>query len=156
MESKRRELFNNLRHNNDVVFLTETKFRQEKVNIYRQEWSSGMYNSCTPEDRAQAGVSILFGKGLDITIGDKDHRSDSEGRLVWVLGELKARKILFVGIYAPSDGDNDQFFEDTVFPTLINKNYDHIVIGGDWKLGLDGDLDYKGYSANSPKRPKCR
>ena len=156
MESKRRELFNNLRHNNDVVFLTETKFKQQNVNIYRQEWSSGMYNSCTPEDRAQAGVSILFGKGLDITIGDQDHGSDSEGRLVWVLGELKARKILFVGIYAPSDGDNDQFFEDTVFPVLVNKNYDHVVICGDWNLGLDTSLDYNNYASNSPKRPKCR
>ena len=36
------------------------------------------------------------------------------------------------------------------------KNYDHVVIGGDWNLGIDTLLDYKGYSPNSPKRPKCR
>ena len=59
-----------------MIFLTETKFKKEKVDTYRQEWSSGMYNSCTPEDRAQAGVSILFGKGLDIIINEKDHGSD--------------------------------------------------------------------------------
>ena len=156
LESKRRQLFNNLRHNNDVIFLTETKFKKEKVDTYRQEWSSGMYNSCTPEDRAQAGVSILFGKGLDITINEKDHGSDSNGRLVWVLGELRSRKVLFVGIYAPSEGDNHQFFEDTVFPVLVNKNYDHVVICGDWNLGLDTSLDYNNYASNSPKRPKCR
>ena len=139
-----------------MVFLTETKFKKQHVDTYRQEWSSGMYNSCTPEDRAQAGVTILFGKGLDITIKETDHGSDSNGRLVWVLGELRSRKILFVGIYAPSEGDNNLFFEESVFPVLVNKNYDHVVIGGDWNLGIDTLLDYKGYSPNSPKRPKCR
>ena len=73
LEKKRRELFDNLRHNNDVIVLTETKFKQSKEDTYRQEWNSGMYNSCTTEDRAQAGVSILFGRDLDITILEKDH-----------------------------------------------------------------------------------
>ena len=156
LENKRRELFDNLRHNNDVIVLTETKFKHSKEATYRQEWNSGMYNSCTTEDRAQAGVSILFGRGLDITILEKDHGSDSEGRMVWVKGELRSKIILFVGIYAPSDGDNHLFFEETVFPVLVNKNYDHVVICGDWNLGMDVDLDYKGYAPNSPKRPKCR
>ena len=156
LEKKRRELFDNLRHNNDVIVLTETKFKKSKEDTYRQEWNSGMYNSCTTEDRAQAGVSILFGRGLDITILEKDHGSDSEGRMVWVKGELRSKVILFVGIYAPSDGDNPQFFEETVFPVLVNKNYDHVVICGDWNLGMDVDLDYTGYAPNSPKRPKCR
>ena len=106
LENKRRELFDNLRHNNDVIVLTETKFKHSKEATYRQEWNSGMYNSCTTEDRAQAGVSILFGRNLDITILEKDHGSDSEGRMVWVKGELRSKVILFVGIYAPSDGDN--------------------------------------------------
>ena len=156
LEKKRRELFDNLRHNNDVIVLTETKFKKSKEDTYRQEWNSGMYNSCTTEDRAQAGVSILFGRNLDITILEKDHGSDSEGRMVWVKGELRSKVILFVGIYAPSDGDNPQFFEETVFPILVNKNYDHVVICGDWNLGMDVDLDYKGYAPNSSKRPKCR
>ena len=75
---------------------------------------------------------------------------------IFLLGELRSRKILFVGIYAPSEGDNNLFFEESVFPVLVNKNYDHVVIGGDWNLGIDTLLDYKGYSPNSPKRPKCR
>ena len=96
LEKKRRQLFDNLRHNNDVIVLTETKFKQSKEDTYRQEWNSGMYNSCTTEDRAQAGVSILFGRDLDITIHEKDHGSDSEGRMVWVKGELRSKIILFV------------------------------------------------------------
>ena len=156
LERKRRDLFDNLRHNNDVIVLTETKFKRSKENTYRQEWNSGMYNSCTSEDRAQAGVSILFGRNLDITISEKDFGSDTEGRMVWVKGELRSKIILFVGIYAPSEGDNSLFFEETVFPVLVNKNYDHVVICGDWNLGLDVDLDYEGYAPNSPKRPKCR
>ena len=38
LEKKRRELFDNLRHNNDVIVLTETKFKKSKEDTYRQEW----------------------------------------------------------------------------------------------------------------------
>ena len=59
-----------------IIILTETKFKSSDMDIYKQEWNSGMLMSCTPEPRAQAGVAILFRKGLaiDIIVEGKDKK----------------------------------------------------------------------------------
>ena len=69
--SKRQVLFNSIRDNVDITILSETKFKESDCDTYRQEWNSQMYNSCTREDHAQAGVSILIRRGLDIKIDEK-------------------------------------------------------------------------------------
>ena len=85
-------------------------------DIYKQEWNSGMLMSCTSEPRAQAGVAILFRKGLaiDILVEGKDKK----GGEVWALVEINAKKILIIGVYAPSQGDDHTIFKDSVFPVL--------------------------------------
>ena len=35
-----------------------------------------------------------------------------------------------------------QFFSEDVFPILNTIEYDHVVLGGDWNLGRDTDIDY--------------
>lgn len=123
-------------------------------DIYKQEWNSGMLMSCTSEPRAQAGVAILFRKGLaiDILVEGKDKK----GRVVWALVEINAKKILIIGVYAPSQGDDHTFFKDSVFPVLDQTDYDHVVLGGDWNLGMDADLDYYGYTSADPIMPQSR
>ena len=104
--------------------------------------------------RAQAGVAILFRKGLAITFhGDG---KDKNGRVVWALVEINTKMLLIIGVYAPSQGDNPNFFKDDVFPILDKVDYDHVVIGGDWNLGMDECLDYYGYANTDPVRPKSR
>jgi hypothetical protein len=48
------------------------------------------------------------------------------------------------------------FFKDDVFPILDSVDYDHVIIGGDWNLGMDESLDYYGYANTDPVRPKSR
>ena len=52
----------------DLTILTETTYKDEDLDEYRREWNSAMYSSCTAEDRAQSGVSILLRRGRDIDI----------------------------------------------------------------------------------------
>ena len=66
------------------------------------------------------------------------------------------KKILIIGVYAPPAGDNPDFFTDEVFPILDNVEHDHVVLGGDWNLGMDSDLDYEGYTRADQVRPKSR
>ena len=61
-----------------------------------------------------------------------------------------------MGIYAPSKGDRPEFFSEDVFPVLNKVEYDHVILGGDWNLGMDTDLDYLGYSNADKKRPQSR
>ena len=99
-----------------ISILTETKFKNSDLDIYKREWGPGFLASCTPEIRAQAGVALLFRKGLAITI--KANGCDRNGRVVWALVELNSKVILIVGIYAPAQGDDPQFFRDEVFPNI--------------------------------------
>ena len=110
--------------------------------------------SCTNELHAQAGVAILFRSGLAVDI--KVEGKDRNGRIVWTLVEIYAKRILIIGIYAPPSGDNPNFFQNEVFPVLDTVEHDHVVLGGDWNLGLDPDLDYYGYARADQVRPKSR
>ena len=89
-----------IRHTTDITFLTETKFKKSDLPIYKREWRAGLLASCTPEVRAQAGVALLFRKGLAVTfLGDGNDRN---GRVVWALVEINTKKLLIIGVYAPS------------------------------------------------------
>ena len=150
---KRRELFNSLKQN-DITIITETKFKTCDKDVYAREWKSGIYMSCTPEPRAQAGVAILYRHGLEVH--HISEGTDKHGRLVWNLIELHSKKILIVGVYAPSQGDECTFFKNSIFSVLENEEYDHVVLGGDWNLGMDSELDYYGYTQADQVRPKSR
>ena len=90
--SKRRAIFNSIRSTTDITFLTETKFKKSDLPIYKREWGAGLLASCTPEVRAQAGVALLFRKGLAVTfLGDGNDRN---GRVVWALVEINTKKLL--------------------------------------------------------------
>ena len=151
--TKRRRIFNSLR-NTDIAILTETKFKNSDLDIYKREWGPGFLASCTQEIRAQAGVALLFRKGLAIDV--KSAGGDLKGRVVWALVEMNAKKIMIIGVYAPSQGDDPKFFKDEVFPILDTAEYDHVILGGDWNLGMDEDLDYWGYNTKDSVRPNSR
>ena len=71
-KQKRHAVFNSIKSNVDITILTETKFKYEDLDEHRREWNSAMYSSCTAEDRAQSGVSIMIKRGLDIEISEEE------------------------------------------------------------------------------------
>ena len=91
--AKRRGIFNSLR-NIDISILTETKFKRSDLDIYKSEWGPGFLASCTPELRAQAGVALLFRKGLAIDV--KSTGSDLKGRVVWAKVEINTKKLSII------------------------------------------------------------
>ena len=91
--AKRRSIFNSLR-NIDISILTETKFKRADLDIYKREWGPGFLASCTSEIRAQAGVALLFRKGLAIDV--KRTGSDLKGRVVWALVEINTKTLLLL------------------------------------------------------------
>ena len=70
--------------------MTETKFKKSDLDIYKREWGPGFLASCTQEIRAQAGVALLFRKGLAIDV--KSTGGDLKGRVVWALVEINTKK----------------------------------------------------------------
>ena len=150
--NKRHTVFDSVKKTWDISILTETKFKADQLEGLKQEWDGLSVHSIAPTTNARSGVSILFKRGLafkPIRQGD-----DGEGRIAWAEIEISMKKLLIIGIYAPSEKDDHVFFEK-LFSMLEGRNYDHLVISGDFNVGLDEKLDYMGYSNKAP-RPKSR
>ena len=136
--SKRQRIFDSVRKTCDITILTETKFKADQVQDIKQEWHGMSVHSVSQSLNARSGVSLLFKRGLafkPINQGD-----DGEGRIVWAEIEISTKKLLIIGVYAPSEKDDPVFFEK-LFGMLEGRNYDHLVISGDFNVGLDENLD---------------
>ena len=86
---------------------------------------------------------ILVRSDLDL----KSVNLDTEGRSIIMEAEVQGSLFLFVNIYAPNKvQDQCRFFEN------LNKNIEHfavnkehrIIVGGDFNVTLDSDLDCSG------------
>ena len=66
LESKRRQLFNNLRHNNDVVFLTETKFKKQHVDTYRHKVIMGAHKKSNLVKDLPDGDDSIMDSAIDV------------------------------------------------------------------------------------------
>ena len=122
------------------------------VQDIKQEWHGMSVHSVSQSLNARSGVSLLFKRGL--AFKPINQGNDGEGRIVWAEIEISTKKLLIIGVYAPSEKDDPVFFEK-LFGMLEGRNYDHLVISGDFNVGLDENLDYMGYSTKAP-RPKSR
>ena len=150
--TKRHRVFNSVKTTCDITILTETKFKADQIQGLKQEWHGMSVHSVAQSQNARSGVSILFKRGL--AFKPIDQGDDGEGRIVWAEVEISSKKLLIIGVYAPSDKDDPEFFEK-LFGMVEGRNYDHLVISGDFNVGLDENLDYKGYTSKAP-RPKSR
>ena len=148
---KRKTLIESVKNTNDITIMTETKFKTENIQTLKQEWNGLSIHSTATN--ARAGVSILFKKGLPFELTSSND-GDNEGRTLWAEIKISSKKVLVIGVYAPADKDDPLFFEN-LFSLLGKSNYDHVIIGGDFNVGLDEKLDYKGYTSTST-RPRSR
>ena len=70
--------------------------------------------------------------------------SDKEGRFIFLGAFVQDQKFLFVNIYAPDKTSEQTLFSDQIKDELNNSGIDddcRIIIGGDFNVILDPDLD---------------
>ena len=124
MVTKRHKVFDSIKTTCDITILTETKFKADQVQGLQQEWHGMSVHSVSQSQNARSGVSLLFKRGL--AFKPIDQGDDGEGRIVWAEIEISMKKLLVIGVYAPSDKDDHVFFE-RLFGMIEGRNYDHIV-----------------------------
>ena len=137
---KRRDVFHYLRQkNNSIYFLQDTHFTEKQEKYIRSEWGYECYfNSFNSQSR---GVSILFNNNFDFKI--KKEIKDKSGNFLILLMNTQDRDIALVNIYGPNV-DNPQFYKD-IKHCLSQLTYSGLIIGGDWNLVMDPNLDYHNY-----------
>ncbi len=139
----------------DVLMLQETHVTDDIVNEFDKDWSGLTYHSFG-SSRAR-GVSILFRKGLKVTVTDV--KRDSEGRKLAVSADFDGHSYVFTCVYAPT---HDKCKEQcTFFHRLrewLAKNCSPaqlLVIGGDFNIPFDPNIDRTGASNINKKVTKA-
>jgi len=120
------------------VCLQETHSIVENERKWRTEWKGEIYFS--HGDSKSRGTAILFGSRFYPTV----HSTylDNNGRLVVLDLEVNGNRFTLACIYAPNI-DDPTFFRHVITQIEATPN-DNRIIGGDFNLVLNLDLDKKG------------
>ena len=124
----------------DLCFLPETYSTKEVENIWKKQWKGQMLFSHGSEH--SRGVLILIKNNLEFELISV--RSDEEGRFIFLEAFVQDQKFLFVNIYAPNKLSEQTLFFGQIKDELDNSGIDddcRIIIGGDFNVILDPDLD---------------
>lgn len=131
----------------DIIMLQETHSMSNDEKIWLAEWGgNGVFSHGRSNSK---GVSILFSRGLDISITKTI--KGTEGRFL-ILQLLKGKdKITLVNVYAPTgnEANNQTLLLGKIRETLAELEIHNLFIGGDFNVKMD---DLNPPSTRTPTR----
>ena len=145
--NKRRDVLKNLKCKNyNLYFLQDTHFVNKDESFTRTLWGyKAFFSSFKSNSR---GVAILFNNNCEVKISNEYKDNDGNYLILDVL--VENIQFLLVNIYGPNS-DRPNFYLS--LKNKIEQIYcsQHIVIGGDFNLIFDKDLDSMNYKyLNNP------
>ena len=112
-------------------------------NVWKSQWRGELFFSHGSEH--SRGVLTLVKEGLDCQL--KVCKQDELGRYVILKGLVQGQPFIFANIYAPNKVNEQCVFYNEIRNELaeVEADADHrIIIGGDFNVILDPDLDGSG------------
>ena len=148
---KRRNLFTWLKRlEADIIFLQETHAMQTDENWWSNEWGRKCYFS--NGDNLSRGVAILFRIGLQIEV--MRQISSSNGRYLILEVSINGCTCALGTVYGPNL-DKPEVYQN-FFNDVNNVNSELIVIGGDFNLCLNLELDRVSLSSRVRNNDRCK
>lgn len=132
--------------NGDIFFIQETHLRNREVPRLKRAWIGHLFHSKYNE-RAR-GTAILIRKKIQF-----EHHStvsDPAGRFVIVAGMLRNVPTALVSVYGPNW--DDPAFITKLFTSFPNIDRYHVIMGGDFNLVQDPDLDKSSSNTTPPTK----
>ena len=142
---KRNSIFGRLRQKGwDVIFLQETHCDNNVVSLWKTEWGGDAYFA--NGDSASRGVAILFKHGLDVNVSMTS--IDPAGRYIMMQISFQDENYCLGNIYAPTPQyELDQIATvDKIEEIIVQWDSGNILLGGDFNIQLDPQLDRKNSS----------
>ena len=119
----------------DICFLQETHLKASEILRIKRPWMSHVFHS--KFDARARGAAIVISK--NVTFEPTKSIEDPNGRFVAVSGRLFDIPVVLVSAYAPV-WDDDKFITH-LFSSLPDVDSHYPIIGGDFNLIQDPDLD---------------
>ena len=127
----------------DIIVLQETYSTVDVEHIWKMQWKGKLYFS--HGFNHSCGVMVLVRSDIDLNLISIN--SDDEDRSIVMEADVQGSPYLFVNIYAPNKTqDQCRFFDkvnNNIEDCVANKEL-KIILGGDFNVTLDSDLDYSG------------
>ena len=141
---KRLAIFKYLQNNQcDIAFLQETYSSSEIENKWKSEWGGQcVYHHGTKHSK---GLLIMFRKALDVEIVDEV--KDKYCRYLYLKTRINDNITHLVNVYAPNKENEQVAFANSLTKLLsqkIDESLEQYVLGGDWNIPLNIELDKKG------------
>jgi exonuclease III len=141
---KRRDVFHFLKNKKfSIYLLQDTHFSTKLEKYIRAEWGYDCYFAS--HNTSSRGVVVLFNNNFEFEV--KRVFRDQGGNYILILIKMLGKEFLICNIYGPNRDDPDFYIK------LNNKikeiGPDNIIIGGDWNLVLNFELDYYNYKHNN-------
>lgn len=149
---KRRKVFSFL-HNQkrDIFLIQESHSIKGDSNIWQNEWGGKIVFA--HGSSSSRGVCILFNPALSVNF--INIKSDTNGRYIIIDAMIHSKSITIICVYAPNI-DSPSFF-DSLSAEICNFACENVVMGGDFNLVFDLQLDKIGgvQQTNFRARDQC-
>ena len=142
---KRKSLYKYIHKNCDIFMAQEVYASSTDALLWEKEWGGKLIISAGESN--SKGVAIFISSKLNAKT--LEYHVDSEGRYVILNIEVDDVKFTVSTLYAPNV-DNPTFF-NSYFEELYRVALDYIIIGGDYNLVLDTELDSAYRKGNNSK-----
>ena len=146
--NKRKDIFKILRSKDcNIYFLQDTHFTTDKENMIKAQWGYKAFFSSYQSNAR--GVSILVNNNFDFNMIREF--KDVSGNYLILDVVIEDIPFLLINLYGPNS-DTPCFYSELVNKILEAYSTQHIIIGGDFNLILDKELDSMNYiNHNNPK-----
>ena len=132
-----------------IILLQETHSTEDSEKLWRSVWDGDIVFSHGTS--AARGTCILFKSGVAKNI--LKCSTDDDGRYIILDIEINGLRITLANIYAPNQ-DTPDFFVNVLHGIESLPN-DNRIVGGDFNLVLDLDLDKKGGIKSTNSKSQC-
>ena len=137
---KRRDVFHFLRSKAcSIYLLQDTHFEPKIENYIKAEWGYHCYFASFSSNAR--GVAVLFNNNFEFKV----HKVYKEPDGNYIIISLKSidKQFLVISLYGPNK--DDPLFYNNLQKHILEFKFDYIIIGGDWNLVQDFNLDYFNY-----------
>jgi exonuclease III len=141
---KRRDVFHYLKTKGfSIYLLQDTHFNTKLENYIRSEW--GYICHFASHNSSSRGVAILLNNNFEFQV--KKVVKDPGGNYILILIKMINKEFLICNVYGPNRDDPDFYIKLKDKITEIGP--DSLILGGDWNLVLNFELDYHNYRHNN-------
>ena len=127
----------------DITFLQETYSTPEVINDWKFQWRGEMILS--HGSNHSRGVLVLINEQLQYEI--RNTVIDDEGRYILLDMTIQESPFLLLNVYAPTKPNEQIVFFQEILSVVQSANFDtecRVIIGGDFNVHFDADLDNSG------------